>query len=489
MSGAKRLLQRVGMDRTIGYSLLAQAWTIFSGPLTLWFIASHLSSVEQGFYYVFSSILGLQVFLELGTGFVLLQFSSQEKAHLEWTPGRTLTGDESAKARLASLLRRSLAWYGVLAGLLVVLLLPVGWLFIEKSVANSLATAQLSAQSVSAVRWQGPWVWLVLVTAGNLILSPLLCLLQGCGIITEFALLRLGQNVLTSLVSWSLLALGFHLFALPAFSMAGALLALAWVASRYGPMFRDLWRFRHEEVEINWKRDVWPFQWKIALTSVSAFFMHQSFTPILFAFRGPIVAGQFGMTNTILSAVAQGGASWINTRFQPICVLVARKKWRELDALFFRSLWQSFVLVALAMLGVVALIVTFQTLGFKWGARFLPPVPLILLVVTLLVIYISSAQSLYLRAHRQDPMLPLSLLAAALVALCSYFGGRYFGASGMMWSYLWVSLICVLGAGTWVFQQKRREWHTSDDQPNSQEPLPPAIELETLPPIEENRAI
>lgn len=459
MGAGKALLQRMGMDRAIGYSLLAQGWTLVSGPLTLWFIGSHLSLVEQGFYFTFSAMLGLQVFLELGTSFVLLQFASHERAHLEWTPERVFSGDSGAKARLASLWRRSMGWYALLAGLLVVSLWPLGWLFFQNSVANPFASAALSAGAMKSVAWQGPWLWLVLATAGTLLMAPALCLVQGCGFLSEFALLRLVQNIVTSLVSWTLLAMGFHLFALPAFNTAALVLSLGWVWFRFGPMLRDLWGFRFGEIEINWKRDVWPLQWKVALTSMSGFFMHQLFTPLLFRFAGPVAAGQFGMTNTILSAVAQGGYSWINTRFPTLCGLVAKRDWRSLDALFFRSLWQATALVTVAMWVLNVSIVMLQVFGYKWGARFLPPLPLVLLSASVLVTSLAGAQSLYLRAHKQDPLFGVSLGVAALVGAGSWWGVYWGGTAGLMSVYLFASLFGTLGAGTLVFRRKRAQWH------------------------------
>ncbi len=45
---------------------------------------------------------------------------------------------------------------------------------------------------------------------------------------------------------------------------------------------------------ISWRREVWPFQWKIAVSWLCDYFIFQLFTPVLFAFRGPVEAGQDG---------------------------------------------------------------------------------------------------------------------------------------------------------------------------------------------------
>jgi MFS family permease len=189
-AGVTRLLQRAGVDRAIAYSLIGQGWTVISGPITVWFLASRLSPQEQGFYYTFNSFLGLQIFLELGLGFVVMQFASYEKAGLHWSERRTLEGDPRAKARLASMLRLSMVGYSALAAVFFVVVLPAGLVFFARH--DGAATD---------VVWRLPWAWMVVVTTGTFLLTPLFSIIQGCGLIAESAMLRMCQNIVTSLVS------------------------------------------------------------------------------------------------------------------------------------------------------------------------------------------------------------------------------------------------------------------------------------------------
>ena len=108
-----------------------------------------LTPTQQGYYSTFGSFMGLQIFFELGLSLVLMQFASHERAGLEWTPQRTLAGDPVAKARLASLLRRGLVWYGVMALLVLLVVFPAGMVFFHHY-----------AQAGTPVAWQGPWLFL-----------------------------------------------------------------------------------------------------------------------------------------------------------------------------------------------------------------------------------------------------------------------------------------------------------------------------------------
>lgn len=66
MSIIKIIAKRIGMDGAIAYSSSARIIQAAANFIVLFFIASLLSPAEQGFYYTFGSIAGIQVFLNWG---------------------------------------------------------------------------------------------------------------------------------------------------------------------------------------------------------------------------------------------------------------------------------------------------------------------------------------------------------------------------------------------------------------------------------------
>jgi len=87
-----------------------------------------------------------------------------------------LNGDPTAKARLASLLRLALKWYGIVRLLTLTTVGPIGyWFFAEKNGQNP------------DVVWQAPWIWVVSVTGLTLCTTPLFAVLEGCGLVAESA--------------------------------------------------------------------------------------------------------------------------------------------------------------------------------------------------------------------------------------------------------------------------------------------------------------
>ena len=92
-------------------------------------IARFLSPAEQGYYYTYASLIALQTVFELGFSQVVMQLASHERAHVSIDPGGSVTGDETARARLASVLQLSVRWYGAGSLLLALALIPAGFYF------------------------------------------------------------------------------------------------------------------------------------------------------------------------------------------------------------------------------------------------------------------------------------------------------------------------------------------------------------------------
>src|SRR4051794_25717994 len=127
----KMWMRRVlGLDRAIGFTILARFWSSAAGFLTVALIARFLSPAEQGLYYTFGSLVALQIVFELGFSVVIMQMASHERAHLAIAADYEVSGDAVAHARLASVIQKSMRWYSVAAILMALALVPAGlWFF------------------------------------------------------------------------------------------------------------------------------------------------------------------------------------------------------------------------------------------------------------------------------------------------------------------------------------------------------------------------
>ena len=104
------LLNKIGVDAAIFYLSLGRILQGAGGLITLLLISRFMTQEEQGFYYTFASVLGIQVFFELGLVNILTQFVAHETAHLK-IEGTQIEGEGKHRSRLASILRFTLKWY------------------------------------------------------------------------------------------------------------------------------------------------------------------------------------------------------------------------------------------------------------------------------------------------------------------------------------------------------------------------------------------
>ena len=443
-------LQRVlGLDQAIVFTVLARGWQSAAGVVTLALIAHFLSPAEQGFYYTFGSLVALQIVFELGFSFVIQQMASHERAVLTISPDHQISGDPVAHARLASVLQKSVRWYSVAAVLMATFLIFAGLHFFS-----------LHADGGASVAWKTPWCCVAIAATLTFQIDPLLAFLEGCGYVANVARLRMAQAATGSVLAWAALITHHGLFA-PAMLIVGtASTGIVWLYRRRR-LLLGLLRHDPGHHRIKWGVEVWPFQWKIAVSWLSGYFIFQMFNPVLFAYRGPVAAGQMGMSLNLATALQAIAISWVNTKSAPFGALIALKQYAQLDRLFFRSVFQSLgVCITGAGIFLTGLIWINHT-RMSFAHRLLSPLALGLLFCATLVNLVVFSEALYLRAHKQEKFLINSVLTALLVAASTLILGKYFGAMGMIVGYLAVGSIVSLGLGTFTFVKYRRAWHAS----------------------------
>jgi O-antigen/teichoic acid export membrane protein len=97
--------------------------------------------------------------------------------------------------------------------------------------------------------------------------------------------------------------------------------------------------------------------------------------------------------------------------------------------------------------------------GIRFAHRVLDPFTLALLFINVPINVVLFSQATYLRAHKQEKLLLISVLPAILVGLSTYFLGKSYGAMGVVTGSVLTNVILGLPLGTCVFAQCRRLWH------------------------------
>ena len=440
----------LGLDRAVGFTVLARFWGSAAGLVTVVLIARFLTPAEQGYYYTFGSLVAIQMIFELGFSFVILQMASHERARLSISADYEITGDPIAHARLASVIQKSIRWYSMASVLLAATLVPVGFHFFSAH-----------QHAGPAVSWRFPWCFAALMAALNFQIDPFLSFLEGCGYVPEVARLRFMQSVTGSLLAWGALASHHGLFAPSMMLLGMAFTAVVWLVGRR-KLLLGLLRYHAGSDRIRWNEEVWPFQWRIAVSWFCGYFIFWLFNPVLFAYRGPVEAGQMGMTLSLVNAILNVAISWISTKSAPFGTLIARKEYQQLDRTFFQALWQAFAVslagALTAWLGCMYL--NFQHLRF--ALRLLDPFSLGLLLILMITNVVVFSEAIYLRAHKQEVFFINSIVGAVTVTIFTLTFGRYYGARGIAMSCCIGNILGLVWA-TYKFRKYRRLWHTPED--------------------------
>ncbi len=440
---------RLGIDRAVFLTLVGRVWGVGAGLVTIFFVTTALSPEQQGYYYTFYSLIALQVFAELGLNYAIVQFGSHEMARLAWHPSGIVQGDPSARRRLQSLLHFALVWYGVAALLMVMVLLPFG-IHVFARAAGDATDGALTV----------PWVLLVVFSALTLLINACTALLEACGRVADMALVRLSQSMAASVAVWAVLAVGGGLYAVAAGCAMMVLAAGAWLVVKFRRFLADLLFNREGGAGLAWRDEIWPFQWRIAISVMSGYLITQLFNPLLLASHGPVVAGQMGMSLQMIAAMNGAALAWITTKAPVYGQLIATRRRRDLDALFFRGLLQSSLVLVAGILAVLVALYGLSASGTPYATRVLPFPEFALLCLACLANHFVVSEAVYLRAHKEEPFMALAVVNGIGTALLTALLVPPLGSLGAVLAYTCTSLIVGLGGGTVVFVIKRRQWST-----------------------------
>jgi O-antigen/teichoic acid export membrane protein len=442
-----KVLRSLEIDRAVFFAIAGKIWSMCAGLITVLLIAAFFSPELQGFYYTFNSVVAFQVFAELGLGTVLTYYASHEWAKLAFDRDGRVTGDADALSRLISLGRFALRWY-LAAGAAATLVLAVGGLYFF-----GMAGDQVPG-------WEAPWIVLCVVTGLNLCVVPIWALLEGCNQVSSVYAYRLIQYVASSVAAWVAIYLGAGLWVASIIGVTGLLAMILTAGRRYGGFVRTILLQHPKGPRLNWRVDILPMQWRISLGWISGYFTFSWFTPVLFHYQGSVVAGQMGMTCVFALGLAAVASSWVIPRAPGFGILIAQQKYVELDRMLWRVTAAVVAVTAVGALGIWTLVYVLGQLHHPFAGRLLPPAATGYLLVGMFFASASLPMATYLRAHKKEPLLALSVINGLLTGIVVVVLGKYYSADGVAIGYLAVVMTLTPFVAL-IWYRRRAEWHAA----------------------------
>lgn len=437
----------LGIDHAVSFGLLTRVWQLLAGPVTLLLIASYLTPEVQGFYYTFGSLLAVQSFVEMGSGLVIVSVASHEWAHLRLNSAGRIEGAPDALSRLLNAGGLIFKWYAAGSVVFVVAMGLGGYLFFAQ-------------RAHAGIRWEAPWLVVVILTGVLLWSSCFNSVLEGCNQVATLNRFRLKQAVLSSLALWATLALGGGLWAAAVSAGVNVFRALYLLFVEYRRFFEPFFKPPFGP-RIDWRVEMWPMQWRLALHGAVNYFTYSLFTPVIFHYHGAAAAGQIGMTWQIVGWLQAAAMTWIHTQVPQFGILVSQRNYVVLDQVWLRT-----SLVSLGALGAGSAITWLTIYGLNrlelpLSGRLLPLLPTGLLLVASTVAHITQCQAAYLRAHKREPLVTAGVVSSLAVGALVWGLGSRFGAPGAAAAYLLVTCLLTVPWITGVWARCRAAWHVA----------------------------
>jgi hypothetical protein len=435
-----KALHALGMDGAVTRAFMARSANIVGSVGTVLLIVHFLSPVEQGYYYTLLSLVSLQIVFELGFSFVVQQLAAHERAHLDLSDDGTVSGDIRAHARLASALRLTMRWYTAAAVLMGLVLAPLGFVFFTRHASPGAET----------VHWRGPWFAAIVASVAGLWCVPYYSFLEGCGYVKDVAAMQLRQAVAAMVLAWTALVLHAGLFA-PALVLVGYVGVGLHFLATHRRLLIALLRYRVPDtakeskstMTIDWRNEVWPFQWRIAVSWMCSYFTVQALVPILFALRGPVEAGRVGMSLSVTGYMSVLALAWTSTKATPFGFLIARREFERLAQLFRRAAAQSMAAFAVIAACTMAAVALLPGVSPRLAARMVPVGLFALLVSGAAASHLTQNFAILLRSFKQEPFLGQSLTVAAVNLVLAVALIPQLGMTGAALSYC--AAMCAVG--------------------------------------------
>ena len=433
------------IDKSTAYLALSRVLGMALGLLVTIFIVKKFTPDLQGYYYTFNSVLMLKIFFELGFSVVIVSFVSHEWPCVSLSEDGVLHGSSDSIKKLREIGSFARKWFQI-AGIFAFLLLLVCGIFFFGAEKSS-----------EGVNWFWQWATLSILTGTCVALTPVWAILEGCNQTIEVYKVRLFQSIITGPIICAGIYLNLELWIVaisPFIEIAACLYLLGF---KYRKLLRTI-LYSMVETGSVWRREMLPMQWRISLSWIGGYLTFSAFTPILFHYQGPIVAGQMGMTWMYLGALTSLSSSWITPKLPVFGAHISTKNWGALDIEFWGTVKKITVVSIVIGSGMFFLLCVMSYLNISYAQRLLDIKTTGIFIIATIILCISLPFSTYLRAHKQEPLLKISLIGGIINVLLVWYLSIDYSANGAAIAYLMVTILQMPYIySTW--QQKRSDWH------------------------------
>tara|TARA_B110000259_G_scaffold131916_1_gene148818 strand:+ start:5459 stop:6790 length:1332 start_codon:yes stop_codon:yes gene_type:complete len=394
----KQIVKLIGLDQDIIWTIYNKLWSGIKGSLIVVFVIKFLLPNEQGLWYTFISLGALKIFAELGFTSVITQFVSHEFANIS-KENITVDSKERAKSRFFSLIKYSIRLYSYVVPIAIIIMIIIGGVYFRSNESRVFYA----------------WIFFSIAGGCSLLLSLFQAIYKGLDKVKAIEKNLLLGSLLMGLGNCLFLFLDFKIWSLVISNILGLFIMAFSLFKLDSEFWFEVINYK-EKNKIYWGKEILNLQFRYAISWISGYFIFSLIVPFLYKYEDPIIAGQYGITFVVISSVVGLAQAWIITKIPKFGILVANKEKVRLNHLFKKSFVQG---ISIQICFSILLMLGFVVLEYLniFEERFLSLKLISLLLLIQIPVQIINMLAIYLRAHKEEPYVILSLISALVIVL------------------------------------------------------------------------
>lgn len=353
--------------------------------------------VVRGYWYTFGSIAALSTFADLGFTTIITQFAAHESVSLNINyKKRIFENNDEEINNISSLFRFALRWSGFTTITASVIIFFIGSLLFEAK--------------NDGVNWLIPWVIYSLISGLNFVAYIVLAFFEGCGFIAISQKIKFIDAINTNVLTIVLLLLRWNLYALGIPLAITFMVMVIQINIYYGKFISQMIRCKINSLK-KWFKPVLSLLWKYAISWGAGYIIFQIYTPLTFAVFGAEVSGKVGYTMTIVSALVTISNIWSYVSVPKLNRYAALRNWKAMDKEYNQNL---LYIEGTFGLGIMVLFIAMliPALNIFISNYILSRLSLAIFALGYLAQLYTSYTGVYLRAHKEEPLMILSVVTA-----------------------------------------------------------------------------
>lgn len=291
------------------------------------------------------------------------------------------------------------------------------------------------------------WITIIVLNAIIFYINPQISIFEGVGFIKNITIYRLVGTVIGFMVATCMIINNFDIVSIIPITLF-QLIFLAILRHKVNVKILNKYKNRIDKsnMDIDWKKNIFPYQWKVGLSWIFGYVVQQSITPIILVKLNAADAGRYGLLLSITNAIILVAMSWIGNRSRKYIKLINSDNKNLLIKYFQFDTKLSVIITAILFLLFNYTLILIDGKIISLTEK-LPELKIIIIhSVNTIFSVLTFCVAIYLRSFKEEPMLIMTFVTG-IIAVC---GTYLLAAKGLETIILFHAAINIFIAIPWT---------------------------------------